>query len=116
MRRIFTMDNNGMYTGNNQQQGMPQGAPQQQYPMPLMEEPMTVKEWIITFLLLLIPCANIILVFIWAFGNGEKKSKSNFFKAYLIMALIVIALYVIIMLIFGASILASLASLPSSLY
>ena len=33
---------------------------------------------------MMIPCVNIIMMFVWAFSSTEKKSKSNFFKAYLI--------------------------------
>lgn len=67
-----------------------------------MEEPMSVKEWLITDLLLLIPCVNIILVFVWAFSSSEKKSKSNYFKANLIFAGCVLAFYLIIVIIMVA--------------
>ena len=68
-----------------------------------MEEPMSVKEWLIVDLLMLIPCVNLILVFVWAFSSGEKKSKSNFFKANLIFAGCILAFYLVLLLIaFGA--------------
>lgn len=67
-----------------------------------MEEPMSVKEWLITDLLLMIPCVNIILVFVWAFSSSEKKSKSNYFKANLILAGCVLAFYLIIVIIMVA--------------
>ena len=60
-----------------------------------LEEPMTVKEWMITWLLLCIPIANFILPFVWAFDSSTKKSKSNFFKAYLIWMLIGIVVGII---------------------
>ncbi|MCH5259777.1 MAG: hypothetical protein J1F18_08490 [Lachnospiraceae bacterium] len=41
-------------------------------------------EWLLSLIVLLIPCVNIIMMFVWAFSSTEKKSKSNFFKAYLI--------------------------------
>ena len=68
-----------------------------------LEEPMTVGEWIVTLLLMCIPCANIILAFVWAFSSSEKKSKSNFFKAYLIMMLVVLVIYIVFIIIFGAA-------------
>ena len=72
-----------------------------------LEEPMTVKEWMITWLLLCIPIANFILPFVWAFDSSTKKSKSNFFKAYLIWMLIVfvftIIIYVIVFAVMGVS-------------
>lgn len=67
-----------------------------------MEEPMSVKEWLITDLLLLIPCVNLILVFVWAFSSSEKKSKSNYFKANLIFAGCILAFYLIIVIILVA--------------
>lgn len=67
-----------------------------------MEEPMSVKEWLITDLLMLIPCVNFILVFVWAFSSSEKKSKSNYFKANLIFAGCILAFYLIIVIILVA--------------
>ena len=52
---------------------------QYQEPQSYMEEPMTIGEWMITLLIMLIPCVNIIMAFVWAFSSKEKKSKSNYF-------------------------------------
>ena len=49
-----------------------------------LEEPVKISEWILAMVLMMIPCVNIIMMFVWAFSSTEKKSKSNFFKAYLI--------------------------------
>lgn len=49
-----------------------------------LEEPVKISEWVLALVLMLIPCVNIIMMFVWAFSSTEKKSKSNFFKAYLI--------------------------------
>ena len=49
-----------------------------------LEEPVKMSEWLISMLLMLVPCVNIVMMFVWAFSKTEKKSKSNFFKAYLI--------------------------------
>ena len=51
---------------------------------PQLEEPVKVSEWVLALVLMMIPCVNIIMMFVWAFSSTEKKSKSNFFKAYLI--------------------------------
>lgn len=48
------------------------------------EEPVTVLEWFITFLILCIPCVGIVMMFVWAFSSKTKKSKSNYFKVQLI--------------------------------
>ena len=69
-----------------------------------MEEPVGVGEWtgllaIATF----VPCIGLILLLVWAFGGSDKKSKSNFCKAYLIIMLIKLALYALLFIIWGAS-------------
>lgn len=64
-----------------------------------LEEPVSLKEWLITFLLMMIPCANFILIFVWAFSSSEKKSKSNFFKAQLIFMGCILAFYLLIFMI-----------------
>lgn len=69
-----------------------------------MEEPIGVGEW--TGLLAIasfVPCIGIILMLVWAFGGTEKKSKSNFCKAYLIICLIKLALYALLFIIYGAT-------------
>jgi len=62
----------------------------------------SVKEWLITSLILLIPIVNIVMIFIYAFGTGHNPSKSNYFKASLIMACIMIGLYILLMILFFA--------------
>lgn len=74
---------------------------QYQQPQDELEEPMTMGEWMITLLIMLIPCANIIMAFVWAFNSTEKKSKSNFFKAYLIFMAIVIVLSILAVIVVG---------------
>lgn len=76
-----------------------------------MEEPIGVGEWtgllaIATFL----PCIGLILIIVWAFGGTEKKSKSNFCKAYLIICLIKLALYAILFIVYGASLASAISS------
>lgn len=58
---------------------------------------MLVKDWLITLILLIIPLVNIILLFVWAFSEGNIIRK-NFAKAQLIMVAIAIALYVIFLI------------------
>ena len=63
-----------------------------------MEEPVSVGEWLITMLIMMVPCVNIIMMFVWAFGSSSKKSKSNYFKACLIITGIVFALYLLLVI------------------
>lgn len=49
----------------------------------------TVGEWIITSLIMIVPIVNIVMLFIWAFGGGDTPiSKKNWAKATLICMLI----------------------------
>ena len=65
-------------------------------------ETVSVKDWLITMLILCIPCAGFIMIFVWAFSDSTPKSKANYFKASLLMSAIVIALYIILFLILMA--------------
>jgi len=71
-----------------------------------LTETVTVGEWFITMLLMIIPLVNIILLFTWAFGGNTKISKSNWAKARLIWMLITFVigiLFAILFLTFSAS-------------
>lgn len=77
--------------------------PYQQAPQLDLEEPVKLGEWMITFLIMMVPCINIIMMFVWAFSSTEKKSKSNFFKAYLIWAGIIFVLYLFLIIAMAAT-------------
>ncbi|MBQ7265924.1 MAG: hypothetical protein IJS61_07470 [Firmicutes bacterium] len=64
---------------------------------------MTVKDWMLCYLILLIPCVNIVMIFVWAFSDNENPSKRSYFQASLIWALIVIVIYAIIFAICAAA-------------
>jgi hypothetical protein len=67
-----------------------------------LEEPMSIGSWLVTMLILCIPCVSIVMVFVWAFGS-ESKTKGNYFKAVLIMALIMIIIEIVLLIVFWAS-------------
>lgn len=101
------MDNNNMYNQEQQNEGQQEGVYQQQYQQPYqqpyqndnMEEPMSYGEWMLTLLLVAIPCVNIIMLFVWAFGK-ESKTKSNYAKASLTWTAIGIVLYIILIVVY----------------
>ena len=117
------MDNNNMYnnnqgTPNSYQPGVdysqpynPQGGQPGYNPLGTkytnpnsgLEKPMSVGDWIITMLIIMIPCLGIVMMFVWAFSSSENKSKSNYFKAQLIFLGVVLIFYLIMFAIFGAS-------------
>lgn len=57
---------------------------------------MTLGNWIVTFLLMCIPIANIVLMFVWAFGSNVNPSKKTYFQAALIMMLVAIVLMILL--------------------
>ena len=98
------MDSNNMYQSqDNQQYQQPYQQPVYQQPVQGLEEPMSLGEWMITLLIMFIPCVNIVMMFVWAFSKNQKQSKSNFFKAQLIYTGIVILLYLIVFVVFCVS-------------
>lgn len=116
-------NNQGMNTGENAYQNTYQNANYQQYPynnytngnygnnyqMPYqppqmeLEEPVKMGEWLVAMLLMMVPCVNIVMMFVWAFSKTEKKSKSNFFKAYLVMFGVLFALYFVLLIVIVAA-------------
>jgi hypothetical protein len=44
----------------------------------------TTQEWMIIYLIMIIPLVNIIMLFVWAFGSSENPNKANWAKARLI--------------------------------
>ena len=87
------------YNGNYQ-------VPYQQNSPLDLEEPVKMSEWLISLLIAFIPCIGLIMTFVWAFGSTEKKSKSNFFKAWLVcmlIGLIIFLLWVFIAAAYGAT-------------
>ena len=62
---------------------------------------MKISSWLGILLMMLIPCAGIIMLFVWAFGNGNENRK-NFCKAYLIYIAILLGIYLLLVIFFTA--------------
>jgi ABC-type Na+ efflux pump permease subunit len=60
-------------------------------------KPMSIGDWLITFLIQAIPLVGFIMLFVWAFGDGTHPSKKTWAQASLIFALIMIVLAIIIL-------------------
>ncbi len=67
---------------------------------PPADEPVSVQDWIITYLILSLPLLGFVMLFVWAFGEGTNPSKANWAKAMLLY----IALAVILFLCIGGTI------------
>lgn len=98
-------------TQNTYQQAAPMYSQQPVYQAPVNDETVSVGDWMLTMLILCVPCVNIIMMFVWAFSGGTPKSKSNFFKAYLIFAAIGIGIGLLISIIAGGAVFAMLSEL-----
>ncbi len=65
--------------------------------------PVRTGEWVLTLLITAIPIVGLIMLFVWAFGSNTNESKANWAKATLIWMAIIIGIYILIALIFGAT-------------
>ena len=52
----------------------------------------SIKEWLITNLIMMIPLVNIVMMLVWAFGSNTNPNKANYFKATLILFVIYLVL------------------------
>jgi len=64
---------------------------------------LSVKDWLITLIIAAIPIVGFIMLFVWGFGSGTNENKANWAKAALLFFVIVIALYILLFVIFGAA-------------
>lgn len=83
---------------------------------PVVQDPnqavMTMGQWIATILLTtVVPCVNIIMLFVWGFGNGNENRK-NYCRAMLI----VMAIMIVIMIVFYSAIAAIIFGAMSAAY
>ena len=83
-------------SGNSTQSFAPQYAPA----APVV----SVGDWIITSLLMMIPLVNFILLFVWAFSNSTNPSKANWAKA----SLLIMAIFMVLGFVFFGAISAAL--------
>ena len=60
-------------------------------------------DWFVTLLIAAIPIIGFIMLFVWAFSGGTNPSKANWAKAALLWLVIIIAIYLFIILVFGAA-------------
>lgn len=67
---------------------------------------MSVKDWLITMIILAIPIVGFVMAIVWAI-DAKNPTKTNFFRAYWIFVAILLLLYIILMVIMMATIGAS---------
>lgn len=58
-------------------------------------KPMTIGDWLITFLIQIIPLVGLVMLFVWAFGGDTHPSKKTWAQATLLWFVIMIILFII---------------------
>ena len=64
--------------------------------------PMDLKDWVLTLIVLMVPCVGIVMYFVWAFGNKGNINRRNFCRAQLIIIAVLLVIYLIFFALFGA--------------
>ena len=98
----YNQNYNSNYNQNyNQQYGGNGYNPQQYGGMDTSH--MSMCDWVLNILALMIHCAGIILYFVLAFGKNGNINRRNYCRAALVIELVIIILSIIVMVIFGAA-------------
>lgn len=72
-------------------------------PMEIVNQPkeMSVKDWLITLILTVIPLVGFIMLFVWAFGDGTPSAKANWAKATLLLFAVGAVLWLLFAVVFA---------------
>ncbi len=70
---------------------------------PSTSQTVSVTDWIVVFVLQMIPFVGLVMLFVWAFGSNAAPSKANFAKAALILILISMILAAVFVALFGST-------------
>ncbi len=71
------------------------------------DDHLTVGQWMLTLLIIGIPVVNIVMMLIWSFSDSAHTDRRRFSRAYLIFLVIVLALVLAFLLIFGSALMDS---------
>jgi len=71
---------------------------------------MSVKDWLITMLIMAIPVVGLVMLFVYAFGDSGNVNLKNWAKAQLIVMAIVLGLVLLGLIVFGSIFAAAMAS------
>lgn len=70
-------------------------------PPEFQKPPQSLGDWIISVIITKIPLIGLIMLIVWAVDKDTELSKANWAKAELIVQLIGIAIFIIVMAVFG---------------
>lgn len=74
---------------------------------------MKVSDWFITLFIAAIPLVGLIMLLVWGFGSSTPQNKANWAKALLLWYLVLIILYALIAIVFGAAIFSGMSNLDT---
>jgi len=61
------------------------------------DKPLSVGDWIITLIILAIPLVGLIFLVYWALSSSSNVNRKNFCIAYIVIALIIFAIFAALM-------------------
>jgi Na+/H+ antiporter NhaC len=64
-------------------------------------EPVSVGNWLLTYLIMAIPLVGVVMLFVWAFSSSTHPSKANWAKAALLLFAIMIGLVIVVAVVAG---------------
>ncbi len=62
---------------------------------------MSVKDWLLTYLICMIPCVGFVFMIMWAVKD-EKISRRNYFRASFLLSAIILAIYIVAVIVMVA--------------
>lgn len=74
---------------------------------------LSLKEWVISLIISVIPLIGIVMLLIWAFSDNINPNKKNWARGMLIMYVIGIALYFLFILLFMGAMMSGVNGLES---
>lgn len=92
------------------------GYPPVRYAPYQNSDPVTMGQWLLNYLILCVPIANIVMLFVWAFGSEAKPSQQSWARAMLIWMGIGIAFTVLVIAVVVVSVGTALGSWNSFYY
>src|SRR5699024_1775740 len=95
--------------GQTYQQQQPYQQQYQPYQQPgydpgMDQTPLSMGEWILTILVMMIPCVGLIIYLVWAFGKNGNVNRRNYCRAYLIIYAVILVISIAFVTLFGAAV------------
>lgn len=99
------------YQNNYNYQNNYQNGYYQQRPYNENERPMTLGEWVLTILVLAIPCVGFIFYIVWAVSKNGNVNRRNYCRAMIIITAIAFVLYFIVFAAMGFGMISTVGSI-----